>query len=211
MIALLQMFGGAPQGGAWVERLAEAAARLAATREPLLLLTRLIDGRNVEPRTGKKHVVIREITRWRVSVRLPQAAGSAHLPCVRTEEQLSRPWSARYDARLPVAGDGGRYPFCMPTRWAWRRTVAVRTVESAPAWVDQAGRGWTHPDIPEGRGYHWDVFFDDPGLVAQIGLSQLNIVAWGAPAGEGCPGEIHHIPTTKRSRARNIEIGWSCP
>ena len=89
--------------------------------------------------------------------------------------------------------------------------MAVRTVESAPAWVDQAGRGWTHPDIPEGRGYHWDVFFDDPGLVAQIGLSQLNIVAWGAPASEGHPGEIHHIPTTKRSRARNIEIGWSCP
>ena len=42
-----------------------------------------------------------------------------------------------------------------------------------------------------------------------VALNQLNIVAHGAPASEGRPGDIHHLPKAKLSRVK--DTGWSCP
>lgn len=131
----------------WVERMATAAAVLAERGEPILLLTRLVQGRNMQRHVAKGQVELDEVLRWRISVRSPKASASIHIPCVRSEMQIHRPWSARYDGRLPVLADGSRYPFCIPTHWSRRSTVGVRTVESAPAWVDAAGRAWTRPNM----------------------------------------------------------------
>ncbi|HNH49392.1 MAG TPA: hypothetical protein PKY30_20255, partial [Myxococcota bacterium] len=185
---------------AWRDRMATAAVSLVARGEDLLLLTRLQHGRNMMLHRGKEHVEIEEVVRWRISVRLPKAAASAHIPCIRHRHQLERPWSTRYDHRLPVAADGSRYPFCIPPYWNRRSTVAVRTTASAPAWLDAAGRAWTRPNIPGGAGYHWDVY--TVGLAEQqtLGVDQLNVVEFGAPSAEGKPGHLHHVPTTKASR-----------
>lgn len=79
---------------------------------------------------------------------------------------------------------------------------------AASAWVDAQERGWTRPNIPGGKGHHWDVFFNDPALIASIGVDQVNIVEFGAPAAEGTPSSLHHVPTKKAARV--TDTGWSC-
>jgi hypothetical protein len=73
--------------------------------------------------------------------------------------------------------------------------------------VDAQGQGWARPST--GGGYHWDVY-----LTAQaedrIGLAQINITQHGAPAGQGRPGDLHHVPKDKRPRLRD-QSGWRCP
>lgn len=204
------MFGhGSGVPAEWEERLAVAAARLVAIGRPLLVLTRLVEGRNLHTHMGKAHSSIAEVTRWRLSVRPPRSAASTHIPCVRAPSQIQRPWTVRFDPRLPTDRDLVRYPFCLPQRWDRRDIVAVRTFSSAPAWVDVAGRGWERPNIPEGRGHHWDVFLDSPHDVGRVGVDQLNIVEFGAPPREGTPGTIHHVPAAKAGRV--TDVGWGCP
>lgn len=207
-----QMFGGLPGvSPGWDDRLATAAARLLASQRELLLLTRLVEGRNLNTRSGKTHSVIAEITRWRVSVHLPGTQRSVHIPCVRSEQQITREWTTRYDERLPTDRDSVRYPFCLPPgdTWALRNIAPVRTVAAVPAWLDQNGKGWARPNIPGGRGYHWDVFFTDQTTIGRVGVDQLNIVELGAPASEGNPGELHHVPSKKQGTVN--DVGWSCP
>lgn len=127
----------------------------------------------------------------------------------RSPEQIHRPWTIRYDERLPTNEDNVRYPFCLPVDWHRGRIKAVGTRESVPAWLDAVRRAWTRPNIPGGRGYHWDVFLEDTDEISAVGTDQLNIVAYGAPSTEGVPGNIHHVPAEKKGRVR--DVGWSCP
>ena len=82
----------------------------------------------------------------------------------------------------------------------------VFTHESRPTWRDRKSNHWARPAT--GGGHHWDVYLE-PSLAEEYGLGQLNIVQWSAPASEGAPGSIHHVPTSKKSRLRK-KTGWSC-
>jgi hypothetical protein len=97
------------------------------------------------------------------------------------------PWTARFDWRLPGSGSGVLYPFVPPVEWWKGSSVAFRTVSSKHAWVDIDGNGWARPNIPNGAGYHWDVYVN-----TQYGQNQINVVEFGAPQSEGMPGQIHH-------------------
>jgi len=193
----------------WEDRMADAASRAIVAGNAVMMLVRLLEKRNSLLHTGKQNVVIREVTRWRLYVRPPGWGAHVPIDCVRSTAQIRRRWTIRYDERLPIAADGARYPFCLPVDWHRGRTQAVRTKESVPAWVDAAGRGWTRPNIPGGAGYHWDVFFDDAQEVSDIGVDQLNIVEYGAPANEGRAGTLHHVPTRKQAKVR--DTGWRFP
>jgi hypothetical protein len=206
----LTMFGHiATMPAAWVDRMASAASQAIASGQPVMLLVRLVPSRNMAIHTGKQHVMIEEVTRWRLYVRLLGAASHTPIDCVRSPAQVRRPWTIRYDERLPTSADHARYAFCLPPDWHRGRITAVGTRASVPAWLDAVGRAWTRPNIPGGAGYHWDVFLEDPEDVAAVGTAQLNVVAYGAPPAEGIPGDLHHVPTDKQGRVR--DVGWSCP
>lgn len=203
-----QLFEHAPLSSEWVARMTNAVARVALTRRPVALLVRCMQQRNAALlEAGGSRV--REITRWVVRLHV-QGAPPTAIPCVHHARNLrpSLQWTTRFDWRLPAQADSARYPFCPPQNW-WRRSVrSVATHASRPSWADACGRYWARPNIPGGAGHHWDVFLSDPSLEARIGLSQLNIVEFGAPTREGEPGTIHHVPAAKRGRFR--DIGWSC-
>jgi hypothetical protein len=193
----------------WEDRMADAASRAIVAGKAVMMLVRLLDKRNSRSHVGKQHVKIQEVTRWRLYVRPSGRGTRTPIDCVRSKAQIRRRWTIRYDERLPTPDDNARYPFCLPVDWHRGRTQAIRTKESVPAWVDAAGRGWTRPNIPGGAGYHWDVFFDDPQEVADIGVDQLNIMEHGAPPSEGTAGALHHTPTRKQGRVK--DTGWRCP
>ncbi len=192
----------------WAERIGAAAAQLFVAQQSVLMLVRLVPGRNVKEHRGKQHVTLLEVTRWCLYVRPPGFAAHQRIDCVRTPQQIHRRWTTRYDERLPTQHDNARYPFCLPPDWHRVRVQAVGTMEAAPAWIDAAGRGWTRPNIPGGAGHHWDVFFSDPRLKAEIGVDQINIVEFGAPPAQGRPGELHHVPNEKQGRVK--DVGWAC-
>lgn len=200
------MFGPSVLPTGWEDRMADAVSRGVAAGHKVVLFARLVSGRNLEVRAGKQHVRIHEVTRWRLYVRTPGASRHVGIDCIRNAHQLDRPWTIRIDPRLPTSMDGARYPYCLPSDWHRGRCAVVATRASVPAWIDSQGRGWTRPNIPEGAGHHWDVFFSDPDLIASIGVDQVNIVEFGAPKSEGTPGSIHHVPTKKRV----TDTGWSC-
>jgi len=193
----------------WEDRMADAASRAIIAGKSVMMLVRLVDGRNLRVHRGKQNVVLHEVTRWRLYVRAAGAGAHVPIDCVRSATQIRRTWTIRYDERLPTEADGARYPFCLPVDWHRGRRQAIRTKESVPAWVDTAGRGWTRPNIPGGAGYHWDVFFDDPQEVSDIGVDQLNIMEYAAPPSEGTAGALHHTPTRKKGRVK--DTGWRCP
>lgn len=188
------------------DRMADAVSRGVAAGQTVVLFARLVSGRNLIVHTGKQHVRIHEVIRWRLYVRTPGSPRHVGIDCIRDAHQLRRPWTIRIDQRLPTSVDGARYPYCLPSDWHRGRCAVVATKASVPAWVDAQGRGWTRPNIPEGKGHHWDVFFSDPALIASIGVDQVNIVEVGAPRAEGTPGSLHHVPTKKRV----TDTGWSC-
>lgn len=203
------MFGatsGLPAG--WEDRMGDAVARHVAAGQDVVLFVRLVPGRNLRVWTGKAQVKIHEVTRWRLFVRTPGAPTHQRIDCVRGLEQFQRPWSIRLDPRLPLPADGARYPFCLPVNWHRGSCSVVSTVSSVPAWVDARSRGWTRPNIPQGAGYHWDVFFSNAADVARVGVDQLNIVEYGAPATEGTAGHLHHVPTKKAGKV--TDAGWAC-
>jgi hypothetical protein len=194
---------------AWENRMADAASRAIIAGKTVMMLVRMLENRNLLTHAGKQNVVIQEVTRWRLYVRPPGWAAHVPVDCVRSVAQVRRKWTIRYDERLPTMYDGARYPFCLPPDWHRGRTQAVRTRASVPAWIGAAGRAWTRPNIPQGAGYHWDVFLDDVQEVSDIGVDQLNIVEYGTPASEGRAGEVHHIPMDKKARV--TDTGWRCP
>jgi hypothetical protein len=188
--------------------MADAVSRGVAAGQPVVLFVRLVDGRNLIVRDGKQHVRTDEVTRWRLYVRTPGAPRHVGIDCVRNAHQLLRPWTIRIDPRLPTFEDGAKYPYCLPSDWHRGRCAVVATKAAVPAWVDAQEHGWTRPNIPGGAGYHWDVFFSDPALIASIGVDQLNIVQVGAPRAEGTPRSLHHVPTKKAPKV--TDTGWNC-
>lgn len=152
---------------------------------------------------------LHENTRWVLHIQ-PKALGHRQVLFVHHPRNLDLRWTTRFDWRLPAEHDRARYPFCPPPRWWKSSTPAARTVESKPAWVDALGNGWARPAISGGAGYHWDVFISAPSTRRSVGLSQINVVQFGAPEGEGAPGDLHHVPTDKAGRV-NKDRGWNCP
>lgn len=201
-----QLFGDRALGVSWEEKMARATLRAVVADEDVVVLTRRIAGRNLA-----SYVVggsaLDETTRWMLHVQ-PKGIGHRQILCVHHPRNVRERWTARFDWRLPTSSDGGRYPFCPPKHWWKGATPAHRTVESKPAWLDRHGNGWARPNIAQGAGYHWDVFIQSPALQQAVGLLQINVVEFGAPAREGKPGELHHVPTAKLGKPTGI--GWSC-
>lgn len=189
----------------WEERMASAVIRLVTSGHDVILFTRRVIGRNLVVHQTD-HVVIEECTRWVLHVQ-PATIGHVRVICISNQRNLDERWTTRFDWRLP-GPIGVAYPFCVPNDW-WKASVAaVRTVQGKPAWIDAQGNAWTRPNIPGGRGYHWDVFIGPLQLQEQVGLSQLNVVEHGAPASEGAAGTIHHVPGNKAGRLN--DTGWAC-
>lgn len=190
----------------WVERMTSSLLKLAVTGEEVLVFVRLIEGRNTQRRISG-HSQIQEITRWRLYVQA-RTERAIPLPCIRSSRNVSVRWTTRFDQRLPGPGPGVRYPFCPPQEWWKRDTTAVAVRSGKPAFIDGLNNGWSRPNIPGGAGYHWDVYISSHQLAAQIGIDQLNIVEFGAPAAEREPGTIHHIPADRRHLVN--DVGWTC-
>lgn len=184
-----------------------ATLRAVATGEDVVLFVRRIEGRNLHVhRAG--NTTLDENTRWVLHVQ-SSIAGRKQILCVYHPRNITETWSTRFDWRLPRAPDA-RFPFCAPLFWWLRATPVFDTKQSKPCWIDQHGNGWARPNINSGAGYHWDVYIRNPNHVAAIGLDQINVVQFGAPAGEGRPGWIHHVPTGKAGKVNEKDRGWSC-
>ena len=203
-----QLFGQQTLGVSWEDKMARAAIRAVASDPDVVMLTRRIPGRNLASyAAGGSTVDV--TTRWVLHVQ-PKAIGHRQILCVHHPRNLDVRWTARFDWRLPSSSDGARYPFCPPDYWWKGATVSHRTIESKPAWVDKHGNGWARPNIGDGAGYHWDVFIRSPNLQEVVGLSQINVVEFGArPEGATAgPGQLHHVPGRKLGKPTGS--GWSC-
>jgi hypothetical protein len=184
--------------------MAAATIRAASTGRGVILFSSLIDGRNVRyHRPGASE--LREITRWVLYVQ-PSGIGPTQVLCVHHIRNLEIKWTSRFDWRLPASVDGSRYPFCPPAEWWKGSTVSFRTISSKAAWLDARGNGWARPNINSGAGYHWDVYIRNQADEEAIGVDQINVVEYGAPATEGSAGFLHHIPSTKQLHVR--DAGW---
>jgi hypothetical protein len=191
----------------WVGLMERVLFAGALAREPLYIVVAQILGRNIEARAADG-VELNEVTRFRLYVATKGAPPRA-VDCVARARHVDVPWSARLDFRLPDATrDRARCPFCPPVGWERFATSVWRTRESRPCWVDAHGNAWARPRIP--GAHHWDVYLTQPGLVERIGLDQLNIVDFGAPATEGKAGSLHHVPAAKRSRLLDPNPSWPC-
>lgn len=200
-----QLFGSQYLTTSWEERMAAASIRAAATREKVILFTRRISGRNlVRYMAGSS--TLDETTRWVLHLQ-PTGIGPVQILCVHHPRNLIENWTSRFDWRLPGA-QGAHYPFCPPNSWWKGSTQAWRTVSSKPAWIDRHDNGWARPNIPNGAGYHWDVFIQSVSLQEAVGLNQINVVGFDAPPKEGMPGHIHHIPGAKAGKIS--DVGWTC-
>lgn len=191
--------------GKWEQRMANAAVKAIMSGRKVIVLTRLMRGRNVQLRSSG-HCTLLEVTRWNLHV---QTVGIGHrqILCVYHPRNLSEDWTTRYDWCLPSASDRGTHPFCPPDQW-WKGSVSAwRSVASKPAWIDKFGNGWVCPNIP-GKSYHWDVFITHKKQLQLAGLSPINVTKFGVPAREGRAGTIHHTPTNKLSRQTGK--GWQC-
>lgn len=200
-----QLFSPQHFADSWEERMAAAAVRAAHTGQKVVLLTRRVLGRNLV-RHASGGTTLDENTRWVLHLQ-PTGIGHIQVMCVYHARNLADHWTTRFDWRLP-GQEGARYPFCPPNGWWKGSVVAWKTVSSKPAWVDRHGNGWARPNIPNGAGYHWDVFIQSGALKQAVGLDQINVVEFGAPATEGQPGQIHHIPAAKAGKI--TQVGWSC-
>lgn len=201
-----QMFGAPPFDALWEERIAAASVRAVAMGTEVVMLTRRVLGRNLV-RHSADHSVLDENTRWMLHLQ-PEGMGPTQVLCIYHQRNLRERWTTRFDWRLPSAQQGGRYPFCPPQPWWKGSTKAWRTKLTKHAWLDQHENGWARPNIPNGAGYHWDVYVNSAALQHVVGLSQINVVEYGAPEKEGHPGEIHHVPAAKAGHITGV--GWSC-
>ena len=203
-----QLFGHQVLGVSWEEKMARATLRAVVADPDVVMLTRRMPGRNLTSHVAGG-TTLDEITRWVLHVQ-PKTIGHRQILCVHHPRNLRVRWTARFDWRLPSSSDGARYPFCPPAYWWKGMTPSHRTIESKPAWVDKHGNGWARPNIAGGGGYHWDVFIRSPTLQEAIGLSQINVVEFGAPPKErgATPGQLHHVPEDKRGKP--TDTGWSC-
>jgi hypothetical protein len=193
-------------GRSWEDRMACATLRAIAACQTVVMFTRRVSGRNLRVHAAGE-TTLDENTRWVLHLQ-PKGIGHRQVLCVYHPRNLTERWTARFDWRLPAVSDGAKYPFCPPDKWWKASTIAHHTVHSKPAWIDNHGNGWARPNIPGGAGYHWDVMIESPALVELVGLSQINVVEYGAPPREGLPGQLHYVPVPKRGRPTGR--GWNC-
>ena len=201
-----QLFGADFFSESWEERMMLATLQALASGHDVIMLTRKVSGRNIQQHASGE-CILDEITRWVLHVQ-PKGMGHRQIRCVYHPRNMHEKWTARFDWRLPAASDGGSYPFCPPDQWWKASTQAHRTIRGKPAWIDKLGNGWTRPNIPDGAGYHWDVFIESHQLQETVGLDQINVVEFGAPTTEGNPGQIHHVP--KKKQGKPTGTGWTC-
>lgn len=202
-----QLFGVQALGGrSWEHRMARATLRAVVADPRVVVLTRRARGRNLSVHAAGGST-LDVTTRWVLHVQ-PRGIGHRQVLCVHHPRNVREPWTTRFDWRLPSATDGARYPFCPPEKWWKGATQSHRTIESKPAWIDKHGNGWARPNIPQGAGYHWDVFIHAPSLQEVVGLRQINVVEFGAPPSEGRVGHLQHVPTAKQGKP--TDTGWSC-
>lgn len=200
------LFGDPHLSPPWIDRMALAVVRAVSGCHPVVMFCRRINGRNLRFHVANNSI-LHENTRWVLYVQ-PTGVGPRQVLCVYHPRNLEEHWTSRFDWRLPTASQKARYPFCVPNEWWKGATIAFRTISSKPAWVDAHGNGWARPNIPGGAGYHWDVFIQDERVKQIVGVSQINVVAFGAPPAEGKPGDLHHVPLEKKGRVN--DSGWSC-
>lgn len=181
-----QLFGAPLFNAHWERRMAESTIRALSTGDDVVLFTRRILGRNLITHTAGNSV-LEENTRWVLHVQ-PSGIGHKQVLCIYHPRNLIDHWTTRFDWRLPGNGPGVPYPFVPPEAWWKGSTGAFRTISSKHAWVDCDGNGWARPNIPNGAGYHWDVYLNS----TTGGPSQINVVEYSAPRTEGLPGHIHH-------------------
>lgn len=189
----------------WVGIMARLLTGCALTGEPTVVITRLIIGRNAEEHAGPNRCRLLEKTCWNLRVRT-SARETSQIPLVCRRRNVSVRWTTRFDDRLPAEDDRALFPFCPPKDWVKSSTGVFDTHQGRPAWLDVKGNHWACPAT--GWGFHWDVYLEQ-GVSDRYGLSQLNIVRWGAPPTEGATGDLHHVPRDKKSRLKST-AGWTC-
>jgi hypothetical protein len=192
-------------GSGWLDVMTRTLTGCVLTGEETLLITRLIPGRNVETHSGPGRCSLGEKACWDLRVKIP-GKEIHRIPAVCRRRNVSVPWTARFDDRLPTESERSSFPFCPPKDWYKSSVHAFKTHQGRPAWLDAQGNYWACPST--GWGYHWDVYLE-PRLADVYGLDQLNVVRWGAPKKEGVVGALHHVPREKKSRLRK-ETGWKC-
>ncbi|MBF0628042.1 MAG: hypothetical protein HQL91_07460 [Magnetococcales bacterium] len=186
----------------WETIMFNAVIQALHINQNVIIITPKIAGRNLQPhQTG--HSTLEEITRWALYVQ-PAGIGPKRIRCIHHPRNLDAEWTTRYDWRLP---DRGKFPFCVPDGWCKQTTQAVKTVASKPAWIDRFDQGWASPNTP-GTPYHWDVYLS-PEHETMLGVAQINVTRFDAPASQGTPGTIHHIPSDKQAHFK--PGNWTCP
>lgn len=189
-----------------LERVLAASVHTATQEQvPVVFLCHRIEGRNARDQSSED-VELLEVLRWRLTAAL-RGAPTMTVPCVGKRRHLDVPWTRRMDDRLPDRHGPGRHPYCPPRRWMNSQTKVWATHQSRPCWLDAHGQWWARPGT--GGGYHWDVYLN-ANEATRIGLSQINVTQYGASAGQGEPGDLHHVPTKKRHLLRET-AGWRCP
>lgn len=197
-----------PLNQSWPDRMARSIIRMhISLGERIVLIVRPIEGRNIR-RHGTGNSILDETTRWQLYFQ-SQEPRPVSVACVNRPRHVKLPWTIRFDWRLPSMEDNARYPFCPPYHWGHPSVAAVGTHSAKPAFIDARGYGWARPNIAGGTGYHWDVFISDPQEVKRVGVDQINVVEYGAPATEGLPGSLHHVPKNKQHLVN--DCGWTCP
>jgi hypothetical protein len=201
-----QLFHAGVLGNNWEDVMAKAVAAASSLAEDVIVFTRRMNDRNLVVRIAG-HITLHENTRWVLHISA-QGIGPRHIRCVYHRRNLSERWTTRYDWRLPSTNDGARYPFRPRDMW-WKPSTSVfGTVSARPAWLDAHNNGWARPNIPNGAGYHWDVFLRCRAHQEKIGVNQINVVEYGAPSTEGRCGDLHHVPDDQAGRVR--DAGWTC-
>lgn len=200
----MHLFSAQYLGAPWEAPMAAAVTRACHASEQVFVFVRRLRGRNLELVSSGGSVLARN-QRWLLHVQ-PRGLGHRQILCVYHRRNIEEPWTARFDHRLPGPARAP-FPFCAPQPWWKGATPSDRTIASKPCWVDVHGNGWARPNISGGAGYHWDVYVASR-FQAAIGLNQINVVQQGAPATEGEPGTIHHVPEEKRGKVKGG--GWHC-
>jgi hypothetical protein len=161
-----------------------------ANDQAFVFLTRLFEGRNLTRRsTG--HCVIFEKSLWKVAVQSGTSGNVREIYCISSLRNLDVEWTIRYDDRLPDTSPAGGLSFAPAATWRLSSTVAVRTIQSKPTWVDAYGNGWSDTSTP-GIAHHWDVFLNESSHRAQFGDDHVNITCWGTSDRGRTPGSVHH-------------------
>jgi|688.fasta_scaffold153312_2 hypothetical protein len=191
----------------WLDVMPRIAAQCSMTGKPTVVLSRLLNGRNVREHSSSDANCINEKTIWNLRVQLVPGQ-VARIPIVCTRRNISVPWSCRFDDKLPADTDGATFPFCPSPDWENNPSLTVcRTHQSRPAWVDSKGNHWAEPSTPDPQ--HWDVYLNSE-MHELYGINQLNICKSQAPLPFGkAAGDIHHVPKDKKPRLRQT-AGWSC-